>query len=240
MANYPLTISINEAAIFTALRNFLLSIMPSNVECFRSVVNRVAEPTGSDFIAMTPLFQERLMINIDEYNDNFFVGSITGTVLDITEVISGALGVGSYIYGVSVAQGTYISALGTGSGGIGTYTVNNSQNVASEALQAGLKTSMQSTQVTVQLDVHGPASANNAQIISTLFRDEYASIQFSASGYDISPLYTSDPHQMLFMNGEQQMEERWILDVVLQVNPVIALPQQFAVALGPAIINDVI
>jgi hypothetical protein len=56
-----------------------------------------------------------------------FNGSISGTTLNVTSVTSGAISIGSQIYGVGVLQGTIITA---GSGN--TWTVNNSQNIASE------------------------------------------------------------------------------------------------------------
>lgn len=53
-----------------------------------------------------------------------------GTILNISKVASGGqLAVGQIIKGENVASNTRIVALGTGSGGVGTYTVNNSQYV---------------------------------------------------------------------------------------------------------------
>jgi hypothetical protein len=49
-------------------------------------------------------------------------------------VTSGSISVGQIVAGQSVAQNTVITAFGTGNGGKGTYTVNKSQNVASETL----------------------------------------------------------------------------------------------------------
>lgn len=65
-----------------------------------------------------------------------FTGSISGTTLDVSAVSSGSLAVGQIISsGAGVTAGTIITALGTGSGGVGTYTVNNSQTIASESMQ---------------------------------------------------------------------------------------------------------
>lgn len=61
-------------------------------------------------------------------------GSISGTTLTVSAVSSGTLAVGQPIAGTGVTAGTYITALGTGTGGVGTYTVNNSQTVASGTL----------------------------------------------------------------------------------------------------------
>jgi len=66
----------------------------------------------------------------------YVTGSIASTTLTVTAVSVGALQVGSVITGTGVATGTTITALGTGTGGIGTYTVNISQSVVSTAITA--------------------------------------------------------------------------------------------------------
>ena len=71
-----------------------------------------------------------------------FTGSISGTTLTVTAVSSGTLAIGQLITGTGVAasppgsNATYITALGTGTGGIGTYTVTPSQTVSSTAMTA--------------------------------------------------------------------------------------------------------
>lgn len=55
-----------------------------------------------------------------------------GTVLEVTGVTSGTLGVGQYIFGTGIAANTYITALGTGTGGVGNYTVSVSQAVGTD------------------------------------------------------------------------------------------------------------
>lgn len=64
-------------------------------------------------------------------------GSISGTQLTVTAVTSGTLYVGATISGSGVTGGTTITALGTGVGGTGTYTVSTSQTVASTSITAG-------------------------------------------------------------------------------------------------------
>jgi len=90
-----------------------------------------------------------------------------------------------------------------------------------------IRNSLSPMEVTIQLDVHGMLSADNIQMISTLMRDEYATTAFRNTGYDVQPLYTSEPHEAPFDNAEQQTEWRWILDVCLQCNPVITTSQDF-------------
>jgi hypothetical protein len=66
----------------------------------------------------------------------YVTGAISGTTLTITSTNTGILEVGSVISGTGVATGTQITALGTGTGGIGTYTVNISQLVVSTSMTA--------------------------------------------------------------------------------------------------------
>lgn len=62
--------------------------------------------------------------------------STTLTVTAVNLLAGYTLGIGTRIYGAGVTAGTTITALGTGTGGTGTYTVNNSQTVASRELMA--------------------------------------------------------------------------------------------------------
>jgi hypothetical protein len=65
-----------------------------------------------------------------------FTGSIAGTVLTVTAVASGNLATNQFIFGPSTADGTYITSLGTGGGGPGTYNLSTSQNVPSQNMQS--------------------------------------------------------------------------------------------------------
>lgn len=67
-------------------------------------------------------------------------GSIATTTLTVTAVLNGVpLQVGMQINGTGVTAGTYITALGTGTGGTGTYTVNNSQTASSTTIVGGFE-----------------------------------------------------------------------------------------------------
>lgn len=65
-----------------------------------------------------------------------FTASITTTTMTVTAITSGSLSVGQTVQGSGVTSGTIITALGTGTGGAGTYTVNKSQTVSSSTLYA--------------------------------------------------------------------------------------------------------
>jgi hypothetical protein len=64
----------------------------------------------------------------------YFTGAISGTTLTVTSSQTGYLQIGSVITGTGVSTGTTITALGTGLGGIGTYTVNISQLVTQTSM----------------------------------------------------------------------------------------------------------
>ena len=65
-----------------------------------------------------------------------FTGSISGTTLTVSVMQSGTIAVGQAIFGQGIAQNTVITGLGTGSGGVGTYTVSDSQTVASTVINS--------------------------------------------------------------------------------------------------------
>jgi hypothetical protein len=69
--------------------------------------------------------------------DAVVTGSIAAAVLTVTAVTSGTLAVGQFITGTNVLPGTRITALGTGTGGTGTYTVSQAQTVASTTITGG-------------------------------------------------------------------------------------------------------
>lgn len=57
--------------------------------------------------------------------------SISGTTMTVSAVTSGTIAVGDLVFGANVQPYTRVTALGTGTGGIGTYTVSVYQIVAS-------------------------------------------------------------------------------------------------------------
>lgn len=66
-----------------------------------------------------------------------FTGSIATTTLTVTALLQGApLVVGIFIDGASVTDGSYITAFGTGTGGVGTYTVSASSTASSTTITA--------------------------------------------------------------------------------------------------------
>jgi len=64
------------------------------------------------------------------------VASLNDAVLTVSAVTSGTVAVGQLITGTGIAPGTYITALGTGTGGTGTYSVSPQQTVSSTTITA--------------------------------------------------------------------------------------------------------
>lgn len=160
------TIDITEVQIVTAMRTFLLDVLPDGVEVVRGQQNLVGEPDGADFVVMTPAVRTRVSTNVDSWSSD----PDTDTI--------------------QIQRGTFVD---------------------------------------MQLDIHGPNSADNGQIITTVWRDEWA--VDAIPGMIFAPLYATDGHQLPYINGEKQYEDRWVIDLLLHVKPTITVSQQFADAI---------
>jgi hypothetical protein len=229
-------ISPTESGLQTAIGAFLDAVLPSDVESYAGIVNRVPEPPAARYVTFIPLRFDRLRTNVDAWADCRFTGAIAATVLTATFGADdfGTINVGATVFGTGVTAGTKIVEQLTGpTGGAGTYTVSVSQTVASETLSAGQKSVEQGAKATVQLDFH---AANNtasdlAQTVATLLRDPFG-VEFFAglvgAGAGVVPLYADDPRYMPFVNENQQSEWRWVLEACFQVNQTAVVPKQFA------------
>ena len=133
--------SITEAQFNIALGNLLQAMLPQFPagQIIVGQVNRVASPLG-DYVVFWPLRRPRLGTDVENATDAVFTGTITPinsntSTLNITAVnpnFTGQIAVGSQIFGVNIALPTVVTALGTGTGGIGTYIVTPSQTIGSE------------------------------------------------------------------------------------------------------------
>lgn len=159
------TVSLSDQDVFTALRAFLVAVLPTNTEVVQAQDNGVPMPLGG-FVAMNNIGQRRLATN----------------------------------------QVTYTPG-----------TAN-----------PGIQASETDTEYTMQIDFYGTNASGWATIVQTLFRDQYGTSLFPAN---IQPLYADDPIQIPLINGEEQYEQRWRMKAVMQFNPVVSVPQDFAVSL---------
>ena len=78
--------------------------------------------------------------------------------------------------------------------------------------------------ITIQLDFYGAQSAGNAQTVINVLNNGYA---FAMFGERIKPLDAGEPMQIPLISAEKQYVARWKVDVRLQYNPVVNMPQQF-------------
>jgi hypothetical protein len=90
------------------------------------------------------------------------------------------------------------------------------------------------TQFNVQVDCYGATADQWAPMLSTLLRDDYGC---TALAPNCQPLYCSDARMMPFEDAEDQYEQRWTFDAVLQYNPVVTPVQTFATSLKSGVID---
>jgi hypothetical protein len=86
----------------------------------------------------TEVFPKPIWSDTNQVTTLSIVGSVSGTTLTVTAVNIGAVTIGQVLSGAGVPDQMVITALGSGTGGTGTYTVNNpsSTTVVSTTLTA--------------------------------------------------------------------------------------------------------
>jgi len=205
-------------------------IMWGVVEVVVGQDNRVPEPLGQDFIVITPWRRHRLAYVGTDYTDDILTAQQNGNILTVT-----AENIPPLVPGLALLDGVGVlspcTTLGEQLTGapddLGTYFVSPSQDTPSVPVYAGTRNDTAPTQFTIQIDMHGPSSGDNAQAIATLFYSDYAYEMIIPFG--VAPLYASEARQVPFLNAEQQIEYRWSIDADLQVDPTVrTTPQQFA------------
>lgn len=91
----------------------------------------------------------------------------------------------------------------------------------------------QNTRIDIQCDIYGRPAGSQAKMLQTLWSDEYA----SEIMVNTAPLYADEVRMIPLVDSEQQYEERWLLTLVAQYNPVTTAPQGFADALNIELVN---
>lgn len=79
--------------------------------------------------------------------------------------------------------------------------------------------------IEIQVDLFGVHAAEICATLKSAFRSSYA---FDVMPANIKPLYVDNGVNSQMVTGENQYEPRWTLMVVMQYNPVVTVPQQFA------------
>jgi hypothetical protein len=86
----------------------------------------------------------------------------------------------------------------------------------------------------IQADFYGESSGDWCAAVKTVWRTAYTTAQFPAG---IAPLYCDDGNESPLITGEEQYERRWILNMLLQYNPVVCVPQLAADTLKMNIVD---
>jgi hypothetical protein len=229
------TISITETQIFssllTVLKSFgLVDSSGAAITIIRGQVNRVPTPAAADYAVMWPISRRRLATNVDTYADNIITGSITKNVLTVTSVENGIVAVGQTLYGPNITGNPVVLSQisGASSGGVGAYSLSPTSNAASGPIYCGTLAMLEAQEFSIQVDVHGPSSADNATRITTQWRSQTGVQACLNAGGIIAPFYTTDPRQLPFINDQDQWEDRWAIDLLMQANTVVTVTQQFA------------
>ncbi|MEX3628090.1 MAG: DUF3383 domain-containing protein [Burkholderia sp.] len=104
------------------------------VDGFSRAAASINLSSASSFSAAAASIQTAL--NATPPTPAIVTGSIATTTLTVSAVTSGTLAIGQMLSGTGVTAGTKITGFLTGSGGTGTYTVDQSQTVASTSITA--------------------------------------------------------------------------------------------------------
>ncbi|MNT36466.1 hypothetical protein D3C72_1725510 [compost metagenome] len=91
----------------------------------------------------------------------------------------------------------------------------------------GTLTITQATQWTAQVDSYGERAQDLALTLSIALRSQYG-CEFLGQLERARPLSAGEIEHLPYDSGENPNSERWSFDAVLQFNPSITVPQQFA------------
>lgn len=125
-----------------AVNNSLLGRIAGTWGCVTAGVSQIlvssstAAPVWSNVLPDTFFGTGRPWLDVKAGipNATTFTGAISGTTLTVSAPSASVIGPGMTITGTGVTAGTVILANGSGTGGAGTYTVNNSQSIGSESM----------------------------------------------------------------------------------------------------------
>ena len=124
----------------TVISETISAVTPSNIATPRARIGSLLYANAYiPAISALGSWAQVALIQIGSANqtDAVCLGKIVGTVLTVPTggVISGTISVGDYVTDAfgRILNGTYIVSFGTGTGGVGTYNVNNTQTVSGAA-----------------------------------------------------------------------------------------------------------
>ena len=174
-------------------------------------------------------------------------GSITGNILTVTGITSGAIAVGQTLSGAGITDGTKIQQMLTGAGGnvneLGTYQVNISQTVASTAINLYYQRplNIDSSFVRINTNSNGTPIVNGGldYPVAVLNVEDYEMIGLKTlNGPWPKALYYQPAETLgnLFVwpnpaQGEMHLFVNTIFSRFVTINDTINLPQGYTMAL---------
>ena len=128
-------VDVNQMTIKNIVPNSMGSLSTTEVNAKTFTLNGITiPPTGTE----GTVGDVRLMLT---HGSASFTGTIATTTLTVSELVtSDILYVGMTVTGPGVLSDTIITGLGTGTGGNGTYTINNSQTISTGTSMTGIST----------------------------------------------------------------------------------------------------
>jgi hypothetical protein len=167
-----------------------------------------------------------------------FTGSITTTTLDVTAMTSGDIYLGMEISGSGVTAGTRITAFGTGTGGVGTYTVSASQTVASTTITGDLP-----SKITVEcpgtyniaFSLQFKSTSNTTESVDVWFMKNGVNIDDSNSIFGISPRKSASiPSQLIAsLNFFIDLDAGDFIEIMWHVSSSDIVLEHFAAGASP-------
>jgi hypothetical protein len=176
-------------------------------------------------------------VRIDSYAA-VFTGSITTTTLNVTAMTSGDIYLGMEISGTGVTAGTRITAFGTGTGGVGTYTVSASQTVASTTITGDLP-----SKITVEcpgtyniaFSLQFKSTSNTTESVDVWFRKNGVDVDDSNSVFGISPRKSASiPSQLIAsLNFFIDLDAGDFIEIMWHVSSSDIVLEHFAAGASP-------
>lgn len=167
-----------------------------------------------------------------------FTASISGTTMTVTAVASGTIDLAMQLSGTGVTAGTRITAYGTGTGGVGTYTVSPSQTVASTSITGDLP-----SKITVEcpgtyniaFSLQVQSNNNDSETIDVWFRRNGVDIPDSNSVFGIPPRKgAGDPARTIAaLNFFIDLDSQDFIEIMWHVSASNITIERFAAATSP-------
>lgn len=160
-----------------------------------------------------------------------------GTVLTVSAVTSGTIYLGMELTGTGVTAGTRVTAFGTGTGGVGTYTVSVSQEVASTTITGDLPSKIvfgYKGLYNVQFSVQVTNSDSQIHDIDIWYRKNGTDIANTNSRWSVPNSHGgTDGHLIAFMNYFVDVEPLDYVEIMWHVTDSAVKLEQLPAGTSP-------